>query len=391
MKCALIGSKYFGASIFEALRQLPGVEFVSVVAPAADDRLALAAQAAGIAPHILVNPRFVPGAAVAEGIDLIVAAHTHARVSDAALARARLGGVGYHPSLLPRHRGIAAVEWTILAGDPIAGGSVYHLADGWDAGAVAAQDWCFVLRGDTARTLWERALAPMGLALLSKVVGQARDEGRLPSYEQDARFATKAPLLRKAVVLKEGAAAQPVSLVATVMGPDRPGIVNLLADKAQRHGANWTASRMANLAGEFAGMVHFEVAAESADALSAALLELQSTGLNVAVARTVPSAAPAAPRAVELELVGPDRLGIVSQLTGLLAARGISIESIQTELANAQPSGSPSFRVSARLTVPANVAIEGLRHELDELAQDMMLDIALGDAGAWPPEGGAPG
>ena len=68
------------------------------------------------------------------GTDLIVAARTHARVSDEALAHSRLGGVGYHPSLLPRHRGIAAVEWTIKEGDPIAGGSVYHLADGWDKG-----------------------------------------------------------------------------------------------------------------------------------------------------------------------------------------------------------------------------------------------------------------
>ena len=108
------------------------------------------------------NPKLVPGEAVPEGTDLIVAAHTHARVSNEALARSRLGGVGYHPSLLPRHRGIAAVEWTILEGDPIAGGSVYHLADGWDAGAIAAQDWCFVAKGETARELWERALAPMG-------------------------------------------------------------------------------------------------------------------------------------------------------------------------------------------------------------------------------------
>ena len=80
---------------------------------------------------------------------------------DEALARSRLGGVGFHPSLLPRHRGIAAIEWTILEGDPVAGGSVYHLSDGWDAGAIAAQDWCFVKPAETARELWERALAPL--------------------------------------------------------------------------------------------------------------------------------------------------------------------------------------------------------------------------------------
>ncbi|OZB50127.1 MAG: formyl transferase, partial [Thiomonas sp. 14-66-4] len=137
MKCTLVGSRYFGAMVFDALRK-DGVEIVRVVAPEADDRLAQAGRAAGVPVSILENPKLVPAGDVPEGTDLIVAAHTHARVSNEALAHSRLGGIGYHPSLLPRHRGIAAVEWTLLEGDPIAGGSVYHLADGWDAGAIAA-------------------------------------------------------------------------------------------------------------------------------------------------------------------------------------------------------------------------------------------------------------
>ena len=194
MKVTLIGSRYFGATVLAALRK-DGVEIARVVAPAVDDRLAVAAQAAGIDVQILENPKIVPGAAIPDDTGLIVAAHTHARVSNEALARSRLGGVGYHPSLLPRHRGIAAVEWTILEGDPIAGGSVYHLADGWDAGAVAAQDWCFVGKGETARELWERALAPLGIELLARVVRDAAAQGVLPSRAQDERFATRAPMI----------------------------------------------------------------------------------------------------------------------------------------------------------------------------------------------------
>jgi methionyl-tRNA formyltransferase len=197
MKIALVGSRFFGAAAFEALRKEQGVEFSVVVAPAADDRLALAAKEAKVPVHVLANPKMVPGEAIPQGTDLIVAAHTHARVSDDALAHSRLGGVGYHPSLLPRHRGIAAVEWTIKEGDPIAGGTVYHLADGWDKGAVAMQEWCFVGKGETARELWERALAPIGLELLPKVVRYAREHGKLPAKEQDPRFATKAPLIPK--------------------------------------------------------------------------------------------------------------------------------------------------------------------------------------------------
>ena len=379
MKCALVGSRFFAASVFEALRKEEGIEFTSVVAPAEDDRLALAARAAGVAVHVLANPKIVPEDAIAPGTELIIAAHTHARVSNEALARSRLGGIGYHPSLLPRHRGIAAVEWTILAGDPIAGGSVYHLADGWDAGAVAAQDWCFVAKGETARELWERALAPMGLALLSKVVHSARLQGKLPAYPQDPRFATKAPMIRRSVVLTEERASTSTSLVVTIVGADRHGIVSLLAERAQQFGANWAASRMTRLAGEFAGMVHLEVPRENADALALALRALESNGLQVVIARSDGNALPTDLRAVELELVGEDRVGIVSSLTKMLAQRSISIENIHTEIVRSGGTGKQTFKVQAQLLVPAPLSIDELRAELGALASEMMVDIALGE------------
>lgn len=382
MKCVLVGSRFFGATVFEAMHKLEGVTIANVVAPAADDRLAVAARAAGVVVHVLENPKLVPGEAIADGCDLILAAHTHARVSDDALARARLGGVGYHPSLLPRHRGIAAVEWTIMEGDPIAGGSVYHLSHGWDAGAIAAQDWCFVEKGETARELWERALAPMGLALLGRVVEFARTNGYLPSAPQDPRFATKAPMIRKSVVLTEDSAATTTSLIVTLVGPDRHGIVSQLSERAQRYGANWAASRLTRLAGEFAGTVHLEVPHENADALVSALRELSSSGLQVVVARSTSASVPASLRAVELELVGDDRIGIVSTLTRILAERGVSIENLHTEILRSGISGKQTFKIGAHLLLPSSLSVDALRQELGALAHDMTLDIALGERSA---------
>ena len=380
-KVALIGSRYFAATVFQALRQESGVSIVAVVAPAADDRLALAARAAGVeAVHVLDNPKLVPGDAVPE-VDLIVAAHTHARVSNEALARARLGGVGYHPSLLPRHRGIAAVEWTVLQGDAIAGGSVYHLADGWDAGAIAAQDWCFVGRGENARELWERALAPLGLKLLAQVVRHARDHGELPAHTQDPRFATRAPMLRRTVKLDDDAVPVAADLVVTVMGPDRPGIVARLADVAHRFGANWAASRLSRMAGEFAGTVHLEVPPDRAEALAAALRELQTAGLQIAIAQSASGGPAPGWRSVALDLVGADRAGIVSQLTRRLAERGVSIEQLQTDPLVADD-GSVRFKVSAHLLVPQAVGNDTLRADLEGLANEMTLDIALGERAA---------
>jgi methionyl-tRNA formyltransferase len=194
LKITLVGSRYFGAAAFDMLRKL-GIDIARVVVPQADDRLAIVAQAAGIEVIVPKDPMLVPADAIADGTELIVTAHSHARVSSDALARARLGGIGFHPSLLPRHRGMAAIEWTIKEGDPIAGGSIYHLADRMDAGPLAAQDWCFVRKNETARELWERALAPMGLRLLREVVSRAAETGSIPATPQQEEFATLAPSL----------------------------------------------------------------------------------------------------------------------------------------------------------------------------------------------------
>ncbi len=382
MKCVLVGSRYFGATVLDALRRDGVADITRVVAPAGDDRLALAARAAGIDLHVLANPKIVPGEAVPEGTDLILAAHTHARVSNEALARSRLGGVGYHPSLLPRHRGIAAVEWTILEGDAVAGGTVYHLADGWDAGAIAAQDWCFVSKGETARELWERALAPIGLALLARVVRQAQQHGELPALAQDARFATRAPMIRRPLVVVDDTPAKTTALVVTVNGPDRPGIVSQIAERALRFDASWAASRLERLAGEFAGMVHLEVPHANADALADALHALESNGLRLVIARSRATGAPAGQRGIDLELVGADRLGIVSQLTRILAGQGISIEQIQTEIIRGDSSGKPTCKVVAHLLAPAALSADAVLGKLEGLAKEMMLDIALDERAA---------
>jgi methionyl-tRNA formyltransferase len=194
MRITLVGSRHFGVTTLDMLRKR-GVDVVRVVVADPEDRLAVAARAAGVEVTVQANPKLVVASEIADGTDLIVTAHSHARVSKDALAVARLGGIGYHPSLLPRHRGLAAVEWTIREGDPIAGGSVYHLADRMDAGAIAAQEWCFVKKGETARELWERALAPLGQKLLGEVIDHAKTHETLPAKPQDEQFATKAPSL----------------------------------------------------------------------------------------------------------------------------------------------------------------------------------------------------
>ncbi|WP_375461059.1 formyltransferase family protein [uncultured Enterovirga sp.] len=198
MKIALVGTRWFGAEMFRLLNAA-GHDLAVCATNGEEDALAKAARGAEVPTVVLDNPHRVGAAEIpAESVDVIVAAHTHAFVTADARAKARVASIGYHPSLLPRHRGIAAVEWTMKERDPIAGGSVYHLSGGMDAGALAAQDWCFVYPDDDAGSLWRRALAPMGLRLLMEVVAEIETTGTVQAYDQDTRAVTLAPLLAPA-------------------------------------------------------------------------------------------------------------------------------------------------------------------------------------------------
>ena len=172
------------------------------------------------------------------------------------------------------------------------------------------------------------------------------------------------------------------SLVVTVIGADRPGLVSLLSDRARGLGANWAASRMASLAGQFAGMVHFEVPAENARALAEALTGLESAGLRVVIAESETQASPRNRRVVRLDLVGQDRPGIMRDLSARLAERGVSIDELDTEIASAAMSAESLFKVKAALIVPDALSNEELRRSLETLANEMMVDIALGETEA---------
>jgi len=190
MRIFIAGSRHFGAAVFDDLRSHFDVRIAGVAVPDVNDRLAVRA---GEADAVLrfhhvgeVTEMMIP-----DNVDLIVAAHCHSRISQAALAKSRLGGIGYHPSLLPRHRGRDAVQQTIKCGDAITGGTVYHLSDVMDGGPVAFQDWCFVRPGETARQLWERALCPLGVELLGAAVMHAATYGFIPSEDQDDEFVNR--------------------------------------------------------------------------------------------------------------------------------------------------------------------------------------------------------
>ncbi|WP_328382130.1 formyltransferase family protein [Streptomyces sp. NBC_00400] len=131
---------------------------------------------------------------VPDGVDVIVAAHSHAFLGRHTRARAAVATIGYHPSLLPLHRGRDAIRWTIRDGDKVTGGSVYHLTERTDAGPLAAQEHLFVPPGSTAQSLWREHLAPLGVRLLLKVVADLAQDRRI-EVPQDEKVATWEPAM----------------------------------------------------------------------------------------------------------------------------------------------------------------------------------------------------
>jgi glycine cleavage system regulatory protein len=169
------------------------------------------------------------------------------------------------------------------------------------------------------------------------------------------------------------------ALVVTIIGDDRPGIVERVSELVLEADANWEESRMARLAGKFAGILRVSVVTRKAAALGDALLGLEAHGLKVVVERSAGDDQEAY-RTVALEIVGNDRPGIVRDIASLLAGRGVNIEELDTELTSAPDTGDTLFQARARLRTPPDVAIEELQQLLESLAADLMVDLAFESA-----------
>ncbi|MCB1871732.1 MAG: glycine cleavage system protein R [Chromatiaceae bacterium] len=166
-------------------------------------------------------------------------------------------------------------------------------------------------------------------------------------------------------------------LIITVIGADRPGLVELLARTLVAHNANWLESRMANLAGRFAGMVEADVPEANFEPLVEALEKLQADGLKVMVDGGLAEPAEDSFREAQLELVGQDRVGIVQEISSALARHGVSIEKLHTQSESASMSGETLFRARAELRVPNDLDMEALQQSLELLADELMVDIDL--------------
>ncbi|MBX2882477.1 MAG: glycine cleavage system protein R [Granulosicoccus sp.] len=172
-------------------------------------------------------------------------------------------------------------------------------------------------------------------------------------------------------------------LAITIVGPDRAGLINQIASIVAQQKGNWLESHMANLAGQFAGIVQLDVATENVVSLTTALNSLAADDLKINIATASPAidapntASLRAGRTLTMELLGQDHPGIIRDITRTLSEQKISIEELETSTFSASMSGEAMFSAVATLSVPETVSNDQLDAALQVLSSSLMVDITL--------------
>lgn len=165
-------------------------------------------------------------------------------------------------------------------------------------------------------------------------------------------------------------------LVLTVLCDDRPGVVELLAQTISQHHGNWLESRMANLAGKFAGILQIAVADTHQLELRKALNLLADKGFRIVIEDAITISKPDC-REFNFSVVGNDRPGIVREIAQAFAVRHINMGELETACSSMPWSGEPLFEATGVIEVPKAVDMNELYDYLDKIADELAVDIRL--------------
>ena len=166
-----------------------------------------------------------------------------------------------------------------------------------------------------------------------------------------------------------------VSLVITILGPDRPGLVKLLSQILHQNQASWTESRMSHLAGKFAGILRVSVPADQLEQLSADLQDIEGNSLKILIEKNETDFVKAPSKLLNLELLGQDRPGIIHDITQQLATLNVNIEELESEVKEASMSCEMLFIAKLTLGLPKGVTADEVQDALESMSDHLMVDI----------------
>ena len=168
------------------------------------------------------------------------------------------------------------------------------------------------------------------------------------------------------------------TLVLTVVGDDRVGLIKALAEVVAANGGNWERSQLADLEGTFAGVVLVTVPDQRAAQLQEALAPLEGL-LDVAVRPATPRSEPTPARPARLELIGNDRPGIVAAVSEVLARHRVNVAELATTTREAPMAGGMLFEATAVIAVDPDTSLDALQADLELLAREIFVDVSITD------------
>ena len=167
------------------------------------------------------------------------------------------------------------------------------------------------------------------------------------------------------------------SYIVTFIGDDRPGLVEQLSSVIQRNDGNWLESRLSQLGGKFAGLILVSLPADDGQTLEADLNALAASGISVRVTPTGERKVPVPGRTITLTVIGPDRLGIVREISHALAKRQNNELNMESEVSSAPMSAEMIFSAHIEAWIPEGTKMDDLQDSLDDIANHMTLEIDL--------------
>ena len=164
-------------------------------------------------------------------------------------------------------------------------------------------------------------------------------------------------------------------IVLTIIADDQPGIIETVSKVLTKHDGNWTQSSMSSLADHFAGILLASVPDDKTEACLAELQGLESRGLRITANVSGEVTGTGKTSEYTLELLGNDHPGIVHDITRILASHKASVINLETSVEAASMGGGELFKARAQILVPESSDIFALESELEDIANDLMVDI----------------
>ena len=166
-------------------------------------------------------------------------------------------------------------------------------------------------------------------------------------------------------------------MILSVIGSDKPGLTQALAETVQEAGGNWLESHLSHRGGKFVGAVLVEIAADRVRSLEQAIRQVDAAGLHVSVVAADDNPPQPNRDTLKIELVGQDRPGIVREVTAALAPLGVNIEDLVTGTENSAWSGDRLFRATAKLTLPPGLSLTQVQDALEGISAEIMVDLTF--------------